>query len=441
MPKQIRCMHCYTQASSELVVCPGCGRELREAPPKLVTLGLPVVLALLLVALVVSQWERVSPIAWARSNFLRGVILMEGLSASFEPEMVIVMTPIVENSAGSAMGNAPAESLVVHNPQAVALNPAGSLVTAVPEANHEQIDRPSILAAAVADESPIGVGGPRATATANSATSAAATEPSAAKEVAVTSATEEPTRTPAPAASTAAVDAVRGEGGGALAQVGALAASESTIPTATPVVATTPLPTPTVTPVVYQVRAGDTLVTIASVYDVDVEALMAANDISEQDVYVIQPGQMLLIPVPAPADEAIVQTASDQSALRLEAPVLLAPAGGATVACESGEMLRGQRVRFVKDSDKYVLHLGFVVEANVEANNEATGEGRENVVWVLAQSAPVTQTEWELDGGLCDLAPATSDRQWRWWVEVVEEVDGRTVAVSPPSEIRGFVWK
>src|SRR5688572_11840876 len=55
-PKQIRCMHCRVQASSELVVCPGCGRELREAPPKLVTLGIPAVLALLLVGLVVSQW-------------------------------------------------------------------------------------------------------------------------------------------------------------------------------------------------------------------------------------------------------------------------------------------------------------------------------------------------------------------------------------------------
>jgi hypothetical protein len=92
-----------------------------------------------------------------------------------------------------------------------------------------------------------------------------------------------------------------------------------------------------------------------------------------------------------------------------------------------------QRVQFVKDSDRYVLHLGFVAG---RANN-----GQENVTWVVAQSSPVTQTEWRLDTTLCDLAPEEFDHQWRWWVEVVEEADGDTISVSPPSEVRGFVWK
>src|SRR5690349_1735140 len=89
-PKQIRCMHCNTTASSELVVCPGCGRELREAPPKVVTYGAPVALALLLALVIITQWHRITPIAWARANILRGVTMVEEVSSSIEPEMVIV---------------------------------------------------------------------------------------------------------------------------------------------------------------------------------------------------------------------------------------------------------------------------------------------------------------------------------------------------------------
>jgi LysM repeat protein len=214
-----------------------------------------------------------------------------------------------------------------------------------------------------------------------------------------------------------------------MAQAAALAASETTpTATATPTVIATPLPTPTATPIVYQVKTGDTLVSIATAYDVDVELLMAANEISEEDVYGIQPGQMLFIPVPPL--EPLVTTAADP---RVDAPILLAPAAGDTVGCATGGELMWQRVQFVKDSDKYVLHLGFV--------SGRSANGQENVTWVLAQSSPVTQTEWQLDTSLCDLTPEEYGHQWRWWVEVVDETDGNTVSVSPPSEIRGFTWQ
>ena len=162
---------------------------------------------------------------------------------------------------------------------------------------------------------------------------------------------------------------------------------------------------------------------------------MEANDIDAQDVFALQPGQMLYIPAAAelPVVEPVVSTAGISEAWRLEAPALVVPTDDAVVGCATGGKLIWQRVQFVKDSDKYVLHLGFV--------NGETDAGQEDVVWILAQSSPVTQTEWELDTTLCDLAPAQFGHQWRWWVEVVEEVDGRTVPVSPPSVIRGFVWE
>jgi LysM repeat protein len=507
-PKQIRCMHCHTPASSELIICPGCGRELREAPSRAITVGMPALLALLLMALVVSQWERVSPIAWARSNLVRGVILVEDLSASIEPEMVIVMTPIVEEVVGGHDSTPDASnvvvaagSIIVSDTQAVAMNADASVVTPLPADDIGQNDvgqndggqENNPASVLESQESPIGVGGPRATelaaasiavpdevsstavpatdtplptATPEPPTPIPADETGAAEGLAATLSTEE-LRTPTPtwtvaannaperstaiatvtpeatastavASPTTTVPPANGPAGG-IARASALAVSEAT-PANGPSssgaeVATTGIPTPTATPtpVIYQVRTGDTLVTIAAKYDVEVEALMEANNISAQDVFVLQPGQMLYVPVPVASSEPVVAAAGISPALRLEAPALVVPPDDARIGCTTGGKLIWQRVQFVKDSDKYVLHLGFV--------NGETADGQEDVVWILAQSGPVTQTEWELDGGLCDLAPDQFDHEWRWWVEVVEEVDGQPVSVSPPSVTRGFVWE
>ncbi|MCB0188741.1 MAG: hypothetical protein KDE31_30940, partial [Caldilineaceae bacterium] len=163
-PKQIRCMHCHTTCSSELVVCSGCGRELREAPPKLMTVGAPAVLALLLVAVLVTQWGRISPIAWARTNLVRGVVLVEGISASIEPEVIIVMTPIVPDANTTtislnplAVGIGDAEAVEAGDTQAVAMAPESVAADVVENAE------PEILAASVVQQPPFGVGGPQAT--------------------------------------------------------------------------------------------------------------------------------------------------------------------------------------------------------------------------------------------------------------------------------------
>lgn len=543
-PKQIRCLHCNTLASSELVVCPGCGRELREASPKFVTIGVPTVLALLLVVVIVSQWERISPIAWARANLIRGVVVVENLSQSIEPEMLIVMTPIVEEPQAISDG---AVALVPSENVPVSGTVADTLITPLPVENSgQQNQQQSILAAAVTRESPVGVGGPETatpvpveavapptatawptntpfpTATTLPPTSTPANAAPAAQGMVAALNTAEPTPTATPTWTAQAANmtversAKSSEASAGIAQSVALAANETpaeleptatsivlATPTATATIATTPLPTSTPTPVVYQVRSGDTLVTIASFYDVEVAALMEANQIDDQDIYALQPGQMLYIPLPTPevalaaadltlptptstpvvykveagdtlisiasfydveveelmeanqisaqdvfvlqpgqllniplptpAVEPVAAVASDPSAYRVEAPLLVVPTDDAMIGCTTGGMLIWQRVQFVKDSDHYVLHLGFV--------NGLKADGQEEMAWVLAQSSPVTQTEWELDTSLCELAPAEYEHQWRWWVEVIEEVDGRTVPVSPPSAMRSFTWQ
>lgn len=493
-PKLIRCAHCATQASSALTVCPGCGRELHEAPPRLLSYGAPALAAVVLFFLLSFAWTQLRPLNWARNNLVRGVTLVEDLGASLEPEVVIVMTPIVmtpvvedasvvvepvvvaqaEQDTGGAA--APTE------PQVVAL--AAPVDPALAEA--AQADAAAL--AVVTESSPVGVGGPSSTQTGAaevptpiveivppSATSAPAEAPAmlptstdapaedAAGDETARPATEEagqtPERTatatwtplpgsesaalvvaaetPTPAAqenAQARMAQVAPEGGVAQAagldQVSTEATSTPQLPPAlTPTPAPT-LPPPTPTPVVYQVRTGDTLVSIAVQYNVTVEALMTANNISARDVYVIQPGQMLIIPQPEPSPVAAA-AAAPATNIRLEAPVLLEPADGATVECETPSVVSWQRVQFVKDSDKYLLHLGFV-------SGPPNGD-QETITWVLAQARPVTETSWEMDPSLCDLAPAEYDRQWRWWVEVIEE-NGAQVAVSPPSAVRRLRW-
>jgi LysM repeat protein len=189
-----------------------------------------------------------------------------------------------------------------------------------------------------------------------------------------------------------------------------------------------PTPTATVTPVIYQVRRGDTLVGIAQRYNVSLDELMAFNSIGAREVTRIMPGRMLMIPVPTPTP---LPTATP-SPIRLAAPAPVSPEDGAQLDCLREERLQWERVQYVKDSDKYLLHLGFV---------SGYGEdGGERITWVVAQQRPVTVVEWTLDPALCSLAPQAYGRQWRWWVEVVADVEGALMPVSPPSPLWGFSW-
>jgi len=60
-------------------------------------------------------------------------------------------------------------------------------------------------------------------------------------------------------------------------------------PSATP----PPTATPPPEPVVYTVRGGDTLYSLARRYGTSVEAIMAANDLGDT---LVRPGQRLIIP-------------------------------------------------------------------------------------------------------------------------------------------------
>jgi LysM repeat protein len=66
-------------------------------------------------------------------------------------------------------------------------------------------------------------------------------------------------------------------------------------------VAPSPSALPSPTPVIYTVKSGDNLYTIAQTFGVTVEAIMAANNLTSTNLSV---GQMLIIPVPTPTPTA-----------------------------------------------------------------------------------------------------------------------------------------
>ena len=67
-------------------------------------------------------------------------------------------------------------------------------------------------------------------------------------------------------------------------------------PTSTPTPTATPMPTatPTPAPILHTVRRGDTYLGIANLYGIDLDVLLAANNLTVEDV--LQPGQTLKIP-------------------------------------------------------------------------------------------------------------------------------------------------
>ena len=267
---RIRCLHCGKHATSDHVICPSCGRNLRAAPSRLLTFGVP---ALLVGVLAVVLVARGMP-----------TFLQETENLPLLPNFVI--TPAVSDSEPNV--RLARESLA---PAVVQSGPGQS----------DESTSSNAEPAVVADSTPTPTEEPSAATdgaqnnAAAEATSIPPTETPAATETPVE---EEPTATIA-----------------ALAITATPPPTPSPLPTVTETTTTTPTPIPTATPtpawLSYTIRAGDTIGAIARRFGISEEELLRANDLSPQDVTRLQIGDVIVLPgflqaTPTPTPTAVV---------------------------------------------------------------------------------------------------------------------------------------
>lgn len=558
--ERIRCRRCGTQASANLHLCPGCGRELQAAVPRSLSWLVPIILLLLFV-IVMQQFLRLNALNWSQIQVATGWQWLTEIGERLDPQITIktipvevstvAAEPLVENLAevnalarlvteplstvnhDSSAGkldvaveqNAEEETTLISSTVTVtdamvagatAAKSTGEGATAIVLKNApiQQLAEPSPTS--LPTEVPTTIPTERAVATSTEiaeptsvATSTATTAPSP-------TATVEKVRTPE-ATATTLVNSASGEPlvqiNGTATGVQALVATNTPVVTAAkrsatatiapesgvtkpvqsaadqPVVAAVLQPTPTVPPsatalpsatasptattvpatatattavTTYKVQAGDTPLAIAGRFDIGVDELFAANGLSAADARRLRVGQELIIPVlgqagqpvatltstptaTAPTNGATPATAvaatatlaptapvAADSTLRLDAPPLRSPENGASLSCGGSNSLIWLPVSYMREGDRYLLHLGFLSGYNTD--------GSESVVWVLEQLQPANATIWTMDEGLCGLSPQNFGRQWRWYVEVVEPTDTTKTPVSLPSAIWGFSW-
>ncbi len=189
----------------------------------------------------------------------------------------------------------------------------------------------------------------------------------------------------------------------------------------------------------YTVEAGDTLVSIATRFGGTVEDIQRANSLS--NTALIQPGQVLVVPVrqvptevlassaeatPVPTASAAQPSAPAAETIYIE-PRLIGPPDNAVLSREEAALLRWISVDVLDPNEWYVL-LVYPVSGAAQSLPS---------IWTKA-------TSYRLDTELSP--PAGESAEYAWQVSVVRVKPGvnsqfALEAASPPSELRSFTWK
>lgn len=210
------------------------------------------------------------------------------------------------------------------------------------------------------------------------------------------------------------------------------------IPAPTPTPGPTPtwdpaLPTPTLSPyLLYTVKSGDVLSTIAQQFGVSVAAIQAANGLST-DSTTIRPGQVLQIPQVTPTPEvtaAVVMAGTPTPRPVYPAPALLHPPDNAVITGEDSIIV-------LQWTSVGLLHT----EDNEYYRVELTIPG-------AADTTPVfhitRSTSWRIPGHLFP-AEELSNRNFSWRVTVVRRTgsDAEPVytLIGQRSSTRTFSWR
>lgn len=283
------------------MVCPHCGRELQAAPPRLLTWGAPLLLILLFAAVLLARLGSEGPAGWTQQQIARVVALVNSLGERLQPDISITTIPVANADVDELVSQA------APTPAQVAASAETPVSTA--PASEQATGAEPISDAAPTDVQPTSTDAlPTATlpptlTSAPSPTAAPPTPTLLPTATTAATATAPATNTPAETATLAATLNGQSSVASAITATATLtppARVSLTLPTPTPVALT-----PTATPNIYRIRPGDTLFELALGNDISLEALLAANGLTEDDVYTIQPGDDIIIPDPnAPAATA-----------------------------------------------------------------------------------------------------------------------------------------
>lgn len=198
-----------------------------------------------------------------------------------------------------------------------------------------------------------------------------------------------------------------------------------------------PTATPTARPGTqrtYRVRAGDTLSAIAAANNTTVAALLALNPGLNPNR--LQVGQTIVLarvaqPTPPSSTPTSVPVVPTQPAIRVPAPILVAPSSGTPFSGDNTFIeLRWQAPVGMDNSLAYLVELGYPVDGNFQ--------------WRL--SDVVQTTSWAVPAAAFGRADQQTGRQYSWRVTVVapqRDAGGRiigTAPVSPPSSTWEFTW-
>lgn len=446
--------------------------------------GAPAILVLLFLLVLVQRWESGNPLRWLQTGFVEGRNWVNSVAERLDPQITISTLPVEATGDGVTAGvpalpatgqettlavplsNNPSNNPIVGQTPAVteASAPAFSAPNAAPDANQAITDAAALLVvtptATIAEVPATATTAPTALPTATPTTPATATVAPTTSPVASATSTNLATTTATPTKPTlsAIVQALPVVTTADAVTVASADARKSqtttvTILQPTPTEPPTPTATPTAAAVTYVVQAGDTPLDIANQFSISVDELLALNGLSVNDARRLRVGQVLTIrtatpPTATPAPTATTAnvtatptpsatpspgaTNTPAPTTRVDAPALRSPENGSSLSCGANNTLIWLPVAFIRDSDQYLLHLGFL--------NGYNADGSEQVTWILEQWRPANVTLWDLDEGLCGLAPQAFGRQWRWYVEVVESTGSGWQPVSPPSLIGGFSW-
>ncbi len=449
LAKQIRCRRCGQRASSNLVICPHCGRDLMPAPSRLLVWGAPVVLVALFFGVLLGRGHNGNPVTWTQNKVASGVTWITRLGDSMAPGISITqITPTPTTLLMKSSDQSPAVTAVqiAENTQngltqSVVISNVAPIVTSTVAA---VIVAPVISTATVADTStPLPTAQPTAsftplpTRTEVPTVAATATPVDTATTVATATATNPPTvvktataintpaATPIAKATTgralvlvatstptggAAVNGQSNSGPAPQTSITPTNAATATLAPTTktpkaaltlvPTASATPTTTPTSPPVTsanvasktYEIQAGDTLGAIAVRFDVTNDALMAANNLTGDDIYRLRPGQSLIIPTTDSPDPSAVPTAAAAARTYViqagDTPLQIAGAFGITAAeLLAANNLSGDDARSLRVGQVLTIPGDDQVAAESQATPTATPQST-----VTPQPVPPTTT-------------------------------------------------